>query len=148
MTENDAGNMIRVVICRPGEQAEVDEIDTDLEAMQEIVGGLIQEYMPFHSETDSRYEDLALITNEEGRLLGMPPNRAIFDENGQLMDVIQGPFFLCFAPIESETFQSLPEDLEEEFLKKFEKPEQFYRTERGIEVIRFDPKKQERNQER
>ena len=68
----------------------------------------------------------------------------IFDEDGQVMDVIAGPFFLCYAPLESETFMSLPEDLEKEVLKKFEKPERFRRTERGIEVIRFEPKIQER----
>ena len=65
MTENDKNEMLRVILCKPGETAEAVEIDDDLESMQELVGGLIQEFMPFHSETDPRYDDVAIICNEE-----------------------------------------------------------------------------------
>lgn len=36
---------LKVILCKPGERAEIVEIDDKLEAMQELVGGLIQEYM-------------------------------------------------------------------------------------------------------
>ena len=72
MTENNETEMLRVILCKPGETAEVVEIDDDLESMQELVGGLIQEYMPFHSETDPRYDDVAIICNEEGKLIVDP----------------------------------------------------------------------------
>ena len=81
--ENERQNMIRVVVCRPGERAEVTEIEDNLRSMQTVVGGLIQEYFPFHSEDDPRYDDLALIVNEEGKLMRMPPSRAVFDEDGK-----------------------------------------------------------------
>ena len=148
MTENDEKNMISVVICRPGERAELTEIEEDLHAMQEIVGGLIQEYFPFHSEFDERYDSVALVCNDEGKLMQMRPSRAIFDEDGRIQDVIAGPFFICYAPIESETFMSLPDDLKEEMRQKFELPERFRRSENGVEVIRFDPEKEAREQER
>jgi hypothetical protein len=68
MTENDKNEMLRVIPCKPGETAEAVEIDDDLESMQELVGGLIQEFFPFHSDTDPRYDDVALICNDETML--------------------------------------------------------------------------------
>ena len=63
MTENDEKDMLRVILCRPGEAAEIVEIEDDLKSMQELVGGgLIQEFMPF-TGTDPRYDDVALIEN-------------------------------------------------------------------------------------
>ena len=44
-------------------------IENTLKAMQEAVGGLIQAV--------GFAEDCCIICNEEGRLLGMPPNRAM-----------------------------------------------------------------------
>lgn len=147
MTEKDEKEMLRVILCKPGEAAVIVEIEDDLESMQELVGGLIEPYDPFYSETDPRYENVILVCNEEGKLRQMPPSRAIVDEDGHVMDVIAGPFFLCYAPVESERFLSMPPDLEEEFRKKYELPEKIYRTEKGIEVIRFDPRKAEKEQD-
>ena len=144
MTE-DEKIKLRVIVCRPGEVATVEVIDDDLHSMQELVGGgLIQEFMPF-TGADPRYDDVALIVNEEGKLRQMKPSRAVFDEDGRVMDVIAGPFFICYAPLESERFLPLPEDLEEEFRKKFELPEQFFQTERGIQVVRYEPDVREKD---
>ena len=140
MIENNKNEILRVILCKPGETAEAIEIEDDLESMQELVGGLIQEYMPFHSEADPRYDDVAIICNEEGKLMRLPPSRAITDENGRVMDVIAGPFFICYAPIESETFLSLPNDLKEEMRKKFDLPEHYYRSDEGLMVLKYDPR--------
>ena len=109
--------------------------------MQTVVGGLIQEYFPFHSEDDPRYDDLALIVNEEGKLMRMPPSRAVFDEDGHVQDVIAGPFFICYAPVESETFLSLPDDLAEEMWRKFDKPEMIYPQMRASRLSDISRKK-------
>ena len=79
------------------------------------------------------------ICNEEGKINGIPLSRAIIDEDGHLLDIIAGPFFICYAPIASETIHSLPADLEQKFMDKFELPEHFFRTKDGIEAVRFDP---------
>lgn len=147
MTTKHNKEQISVIFCRPGEVAEVVEIENDLEPMQELVDGLIESYDPFYSETDPRYENVILVCNEEGKIRQMPPSRVIVYENGHVMDVIAGPFFLCYAPVESERFLSMPADIEEEYRKKYELPEKIYRTEKGIEVIRFDPRKAEKEQE-
>ena len=69
----------------------------------------------------------------------LPPSRAITDEYGQVMDVISGPFFICYAPIESERFLSMPPELEEKYLEKFELPEMFFRTKDGIHAEKYEP---------
>ena len=104
----------------------------ELSEMQKLVGGYIEEYMPFE-------DDVALICNDEGKMNAMPLNRGIYNEDGQLQDIIAGPFFICYAPIESESFLSLPEELESKYLKKFDKPEQFFRTDDGIKAVKYDP---------
>ncbi len=144
MTEQDEKEKLRVILCKPGETAEVVEIEDELESMQDLVGGLIEPYDPFYSETDPRYENVILVCNEEGKLMQLPLNRAIVDEDGRVMDVIRGPFFLCYAPVESERFLSIPPDLEEEFLRKYELPEKFYRSENGIEMTKIDRRAHEK----
>ena len=129
---DESTNKIRVIVCRADERAKVVEIEDKLEAMQELVGGLIQEYMPWEDE-------VALICNEEGKMTGLPLNRGIKDEDGHLQDIIAGDFFICYAPIESERFLSMPSELEEKYLKKFELPEMFFRTKDGIHAEKYEP---------
>ena len=78
MTETEEKRMIRVIICRPGEKVEAAEIEDTLETMQGIVGGLIQEFMPFTGD-DPREDDIAIVCDNEGKLKGAPLNRGITD---------------------------------------------------------------------
>ena len=139
-------HMIRVIVCRPGEKPTIEEIGDDLDSMQEIVGGLIEEYMPFTGD-DPREDNIAIVCNEEGKMNRMPLNRAITDEDGQMLDIIAGPFFICYATVESETFHDLPGDLEEKFMNKFEWPEYFVDTPGGTFAIPYDPQKPARQED-
>ena len=94
---------MQVVIVEPRKEPMVQNIGNDLKAMQEIVGGTIQAVYPFE-------ETIALICNEEGKLLGLPLNRALRDETGAVYDIVAGTFFLCAAPADSEHFESLTEE--------------------------------------
>lgn len=64
---------ISVLLVEPNKYPKMIEIDDTLEAMQAIVGGNIEEYMPFEDE-------VAIVCHEEGKLIGLPPNRAIYAE--------------------------------------------------------------------
>lgn len=132
----DEKNLIEVIKVEPDKVARVTQIYDDLESMQNEVGGMIEEYMPFE-------DDIALICNEEGKLLRLPPSRGITDENGKLMDIIAGPFFIAYAPIESEKFLSMPENLKEKYLDKFKYPERFFKDVNSgkISAVRYDPAK-------
>ena len=71
-TMNDT-TKISVLLVEPEKYPKVIEIDDSLESMQAVVGGSIEEYMPFEDE-------IAIICNEEGKLIGLPLNRAIYAE--------------------------------------------------------------------
>lgn len=43
-------NKMRVILCRPGEKAEMIGMEDSLKAMQNMVGGMIEEYMPWDDE--------------------------------------------------------------------------------------------------
>lgn len=66
-------NKISVLLIEPNKYPKMIEIDDTLEAMQTVVGGDIEEYMPFEDE-------VAIICNEEGKVNGLPPNRAVYGE--------------------------------------------------------------------
>ena len=92
---------ITVVYIEPGKLAKIAEIGTNLEDLQAAVGGCIEAFYPFE-------EEVCIVCNDEGKFNGMKLNRGIYGEDGKLMDIIAGPFFIAYAPVESERFLSMP----------------------------------------
>ena len=123
---------ITVLLVEPGKYPKPIEIEDTLEAMQEVVGGDIEEYMPFDDE-------VAIICNEEGKMNGSELNRAVYSKDKQFLDVIAGKFFVAYAPFESESFLSMPKDLMKKYEDKFRYPERFYKTPEGIEAKAYKP---------
>ena len=123
---------ISVILLETGKRAQIVKTEDNLEALQDLVKGPIEEYMPFK-------DDVAIVCNEEGKMMGLPFNRAVRDEEGHLLDLIAGDFFICYAPIESESFLSLPPDLEKKYKEMFEFPQQLFRTEQGLMTTCYDP---------
>ena len=99
---------ISVLLVEPCKYPRMIEIEDSLEAMQHLVGGYIEEYMPFEDE-------VAIVCNEEGKMRGETLNRAIYSSDHEIQDIICGRFFVCYAPIESESFQSLPDNLAKKY---------------------------------
>lgn len=92
---------ITVLGVRPGKEPKMVELEDDLHAMQDFVGGNIEAVRPWG-------DDVVLICDEEAIIKGAELNRIIMNENGGVFGVISGPFFLCLAPRNSEVFMSLP----------------------------------------
>ena len=109
---------MQVVVVEPKKKPMVRDISPDLESMQKIVGGPIQAIYPFE-------EPVALICNEEGKLLNLPLNRALRDEEGTVYDIISGTFFLCAAPPDSDRFESLSDQQVKTYMEYFAVPEMF-----------------------
>lgn len=107
---------IKVIILEPNKEAYLGEIENDLSGMQQVVGGYIQAIYPFE-------EEVALVCNEEGKINGMPLNRALFDENSKVYDIIAGTAFLCDCS--TDNFKSLSKKHQEKFLAMFKYPETF-----------------------
>ena len=57
------------------------------------------------------------IVNDEGKLLGLPMNRALTDESGVPYDIVCGTFFV--VGIGDENFTSLTEQQIEKYRKKY-----------------------------
>ena len=108
---------MKVLVVEPNKKPYPAEIDGSLEAMQAMVGGYIQAVHPFE-------EYVALICNEEGKLMGLDLNRALRDEDGHIYDVLAGPFMV--VGLSEEDFASLPDDLMQKFEQKFHTPEEFF----------------------
>ena len=122
MSENcNSVSMLHVLVVEPGRRPRLQSIPHTLQAMQALVGGPIQAVYPFE-------EPVALICNDEGKLLGLPLNRCLrLEDSGAIYDVIAGTFFLCAAPPDSEHFESLTEEQLARYEKRFHSPEAFLR---------------------
>lgn len=111
---------MQILIVEPEQTPIIAEITGDLKEMQRIVGGYIQAVYPFE-------EPIALVCNEEGMLNGLQANSGLWDENGNLYDIICGTFFLCGAPSDCDHFTSLMPEQIKKFEKRFHSPEMFVR---------------------
>ena len=96
--------------------------------MQQVVGGYIQAIFPVD-------DPVALVCNEEGKLLGLPLNRSLRDEEGDIYDIVAGTFFLCGALPDSENFTSLGEEYLEKYHQWFCYPELFMKLNSKIICI-------------
>lgn len=108
---------MRVLIIRPLLSPFEKEIDGTLSSMQSVVGGRIQVIYPFEDDT------VALICNDEGKIEGLPLNRALTDDHGRIYDIIAGTFFICSAPPDSESFADLSEEQIRLYTERFARPE-------------------------
>ena len=117
---------IDVLIVEPDKRPYMKSIGDDLSSLQKEVGGYIEQF-PLS-------DDCMIICNEEGKMMGLPLNRAVYDtETKEMVDIIAGKFFVCYAPIESESYLSLPKDLQVKFTNRFWNPERFARI--GNEIV-------------
>lgn len=130
--ETEKLNELEVLLVEPGQYAKMTTIEAGLSSMQEIVGGYIQTVNYFD-------EPVTLVCNEEGKINGSELNRAIKDDNGKIVDIIAGTFFVC--GVGDENFTSLPPEHREKFEKMFKKPEAFLKMGKGIMSIPAPPKK-------
>ena len=110
-----------ILIVEPKQAPRVAELTGGLKEMQTIVGGCIQAIYPFS-------ERVALVCNDDGKLLGLPPNRGLRDTDGNLYDIVCGTFFLCGVPSDSDSFTSHTPEQFDHFQQLFRTPETFLRV--------------------
>ena len=99
---------MKVMFYGVGEEPRIEEIDGSLESMQRLVGGYIEEF--------SLTDDLSVVCNEEGKLMGMSANRMVY-KYGRRMELLVGNFFI--AACGGEDFRGLTDDEIEE-IKRFD----------------------------
>ena len=119
---------LRVLYVEPMKTPVVKDVKDNLTTYQQMVGGHIQLLYPFS-------ENVGVVCNDEGKLLNLPPNRLLRDENtGKPYDVLCGNFFVI--GLKNNDFCSLTEDQ----VKKYHR---MYDRERLLV-----PKKKQKNQRR
>ena len=118
---------MNVLMVEPGRAPYETRIGDGLQGMQEAVGGYIEAVYLYE-------EPVALICNEEGKLRGLPFNRALRDENGNVCDIVVGNFFLAGIGEEGD-FTDLPHELAERFAERFRQPELFTQVDGRIFAV-------------
>jgi len=123
---------LKVLKVEPNTEPYEIEIPEGLEPLQKQVEGYIEVMYP--------YDDLVgIVCNEEGKIRGMELNRSIYDEDGQRIDVIAGPFLV--VGLGEDNFVSLPDDLMHKYKQQFYHAELFMQDAgtREIISIKFEP---------
>lgn len=119
-------NTLTVLQVEPGCYPKAVTIGADLHSLQQAVDGTIAATYPFR-------DPVAVILNDDGKLIGLPLNRALRDEHGQTYDVIAGTFLV--AGMGEEDFCSLTPEQLETYEKVFHQPETFIRLNHRLVVV-------------
>jgi len=127
---------MKVLMVEPGKSPYETEMEPGLKSLQAAVGGDIQAVYP--------YEDpVAIICNDEGKYLGLPLNRALYDDDGRMYDIVAGSFFM--VGLGEEDFTDLSPELMAKYAEQFKHPEKFVRL--AGEIIAVKQPATDRTQE-
>ena len=125
MEQNE--NTLSVLKIAPGQYPQQVEIDNDLKALQQAVGGSIGASYPFADYP------VAIVYNDDAKLMGLPLNRALRDDNGQMYDTVAGDFLV--VGLGEEDFASLSPELAQKYEQLFHQPETFLKLGNRLLVL-------------
>ena len=115
-----------VLLVQPNAYPKKISVGTELEDLQAMVGGDIEVTYPFEDE-------VAIILNESGKINGLPLNRAIYTEDGDMQDIYAGDFLV--VGLTEDDFGSLTSEQMQKFEEQFLQPQMFVRMGRSIMAI-------------
>lgn len=108
--KNPTSEHIKIVVVEPNRKPYRKDIPNTLEAMQDIVGGWIENVTIGETEKGAR---IGLVVNEEGKLIDLPFNRRIVH-----FDILVGTFFITAYNLQGDNV-SLTEKECDQFIKRF-----------------------------
>ena len=115
-----------VLLVQPNAYPKKISVGTELEDLQAMVGGDIEVTYPFEDE-------VAIILNESGKINGLPLNRAIYTEDGDMQDIYAGDFLV--VGLTEDDFGSLTSEQMQKFEEQFHQPQMFVRMGHSIMAI-------------
>lgn len=119
---------MKAIVVEPFKKGYVKDIEGGLESLQKEVDGYIEVVYPF--------EDMvALVCDEEGKLKGKQPNRAMWTGDGQVQDIICGKFLVL--GLGEEDFTDVPEELMQKYLDIYEPHDEFLKLGRKIYISTY-----------
>ena len=125
-TKEAKSGKITVFVVEPMKKPYVKEINPGLTSLQTEVGGDIEAIYPYS-------DPVALICNNEGKLIGLDLNRGLLDENGEIYDIVARTFLV--VGLGEEDFASLPPELIQKYTEQFKTPERFMMVNGNIVAI-------------
>lgn len=117
---------MKILVVEPKKAPYTKEIGNDIDSMQKEVDGFIECVYFFD-------DPITIICNEEGKIRGLPLNRALRDGSGDVLDVIAGTFFVCGQDNDNGEFCDISDEMLEKYTEYFKTPEQFIRI--GYKII-------------
>ena len=136
-SEPERDSTITVLVVEPGKEPYAKEIDSGLESLQHEVSGDIQAVYPFE-------KPVAIVCNAEAKLEGLPLNRALRDDDGDIYDIVAGTFMV--VGLTDDSFGSLTPELMQQFTDHFKIPEQFAKLGDKIVAIPMISEEQQKHQ--
>ena len=115
-----------VLVVEPLKEPYVKQIAPGCKSMQAEVDGAFQAIYPYD-------DPVALVCNDEGKLLGMELNRGLRDDTGSLYDIVAGTFLV--VGLGEEDFTSLPTELIQKYTEQFQTPELFIHMDGKLAVL-------------
>ena len=119
--------MLDVLLVKPNEHPQNISIGAELKDLQEAVGGSIGASYPFADDP------VAIVYNDDAKLIGLPLNRSLRDENGEMYDAVAGTFLV--VGLGEEDFASLTPELAQKYEQLFHQPEAFLKLGNRLLVL-------------
>ena len=116
-----------VLLIEPMKAPRPIQIESGLEPLQQAVGGDIQAVYPFD-------DPVAIIINDEGKNIGLKPNRALRDEEGKIYDILPGNALI--VGLGEESFCDLSPELMKKYSDFFRIPEKLLNMDGKIIVLK------------
>lgn len=121
--EIEQAEIIDCLLIKPGQYPVAVKLDTSLETLQDAVGGDIEVVYPFE-------EQVGIIVNEEGKINHLPLNRPLYDDNGELYDILAGNILI--VGLTEDNFGSLTPEQMKHYEEMFHQPQTFVKLGKGI----------------
>lgn len=118
-TDGGEKDGMTVLVVEPLKAAYLKTISGTLKSLQKEVGGLIDATYPFEDR-------VAIVLNDQGKLNGLMPNRGLYNNDGNLYDIIVGTFLV--VGLTEESFCSLDEEMAAKYMEKYKTPEMMVRV--------------------
>lgn len=131
--------MMTVLVVEPMKAPYVKSIPNELEDLQQAVGGDIEMTYPFEDE-------VGILLNGNGKFEGLPLNRALYDDHGQVYDAIAGTFLV--VGLTEDDFTSLTPEQIEKFKEKYQSPEVFTLFNGELHVMKMPPEEAKEQKEK
>lgn len=123
--------LITAIYVSPNQAPAVVQVESSELGFQSLLHGPVEEIFPY-------FEEVMLLCGAKAKIQKLPPNRVLYDDNDEYIDIVAGDFYLVGAPFTAQNYVSLTKEQIEKYLAKYQVPDNFRLTSSGYQAIRTD----------